>query len=74
MAIVKQDILELIEQISPDDLEAAYWAIKSAIDHDESWYWTKWWQQEEAEADQEKANGQQIGPRCAAEDLSMIDW
>ncbi len=74
MAIKKQDLLQLLDDIDPTELETVYWAVKGIIDHnDQSWYWSEHWQQEEREADQQKANGQQIGPMSAEDMLKMLD-
>ncbi|MHB1683067.1 MAG: hypothetical protein ACYCYO_09670 [Bacilli bacterium] len=75
MAVTKEELYKLIERIEdPIELESAYVAVKSIVEHDDqAWYWTKRWQREEAEADKEKASGQRIGPMSAAEALSMLD-
>lgn len=75
VAVTKEELYKLIERIEdPIELESAYVAVKSIVEHDDqAWYWTERWQQEEAEADKEKASGQRIGPMSAAEALSMLD-
>ncbi len=75
MAVTKEELYKLIERIEdPIELESAYVAVKSIVEHDgQAWYWTERWQREEREADEEKASGQRIGPMSATEALAMLD-
>lgn len=75
MAISKEDLHQLVDRIEdPKELAAVYAAASAIIDHkDQAWYWSEWWQREEAEADKEKAGGQRIGPMNIEEALAMLD-
>ena len=72
--IAKKDLIQLIEEIDPADLEAAYWAVKRIADHqDQAWYWTESWQQAEREVDAWKESGQPIKSMDAKEALAILD-
>lgn len=55
MAVTKEELYKLIERIEdPVELESAYVAVKSIVEHDDqAWYWTERWQREEREADED---------------------
>lgn len=59
MAINKEKLHRLIDRIDdPIELETAYSAVKSIVEHDDqAWYWTERWQEGEREADADKAAG-----------------
>lgn len=55
VAVTKEELHKLIERIEdPIELESAYVAVKSIVEHDDqAWYWTERWQAEEREADED---------------------
>lgn len=71
MAVNKEEFYRLIDQIDdPIDLETAYAAVKSIVEHDDqSWYWTEEWQEGEREADADKAAGRVSRAYDSAEDM-----
>lgn len=75
MAVTKEELYKLIERIEdPIELESAYVAVKSIVEHDDqAWYWTERWQREEREVDEWKANGSRTGPMEADKALAIID-
>lgn len=74
MAIEKKDLIKLLDELGPEDLEKAYWSLKGITEHhDQSWYWTERWQHEEREVDAWKASGQRTGPMDPEEALAVLD-
>ena len=75
MAVTKEELYKLIERIKdPIELESAYVAVKSIVEHnDQAWYWTERWQREEREVDEWKATGSRTGPMEAEKALAIID-
>lgn len=71
MAVNKEEFYRLIDQIDdPIDLETAYAAVKSIMEHDDqSWYWTEEWQEGEREADADKVAGRVSRAYDSAEDM-----
>lgn len=71
MAVNKGEFYRLIDQIDdPIDLETAYAAVKSIVEHDDqSWYWTEEWQEGEREADADKAARRVSRAYDSAEDM-----
>ncbi|MHB1681552.1 MAG: hypothetical protein ACYCYO_01810 [Bacilli bacterium] len=75
MAVTKEELYKLIERIEdPVELESAYVAVKSIVEHDDqAWYWTERWQQAEREVDEWKVSGQRSEPMNAEDALAMLD-
>lgn len=71
MAVNKEEFYRLIDRIDdPVDLETAYAAVKSIVEHDDqAWYWTERWQAGEREADADKAAGRVSRAYDSAEDM-----